>query len=139
VREEAHIIARWTGKEVAMKTSSRLPLLPVLICLCTLALPAWSAEAPAGACGAPMSRVASEAPPLASLVPLVPEDVPFAHHSPLMPQEPVSRAIIGDCCPAGGATQCPCVSGYSVRCGGPQCETGAWSCLYSVSPGRTCP
>lgn len=45
--------------------------------------------------------------------------------------DPVLRSIIGDCCPGGQPANCVPVSGYSVHCGTPHCETGEFSCLYN--------
>lgn len=44
--------------------------------------------------------------------------------------EPILEAWIGDCCPGNVAANCPPASGWRVRCGSPQCETGEYSCLY---------
>jgi hypothetical protein len=44
--------------------------------------------------------------------------------------EPILKAWIGDCCPGNNAANCPTASGWRVRCGSPQCETGEYSCLY---------
>ena len=137
-----------------MTASSRSPVLWTLLLLCSLALalPAWAADAPAvpslssGRCAAaPMcvdaDAPAVPAPPAEGVAPegVAPEEVPFENLSPVLPDsppEPLLRSIIGDCC-TGGVSQCAKVSHYSVHCGGPQCETGEYSCLYNYCP--SCP
>ena len=50
----------------------------------------------------------------------------------LLQPQPIFRAFVGDCCPPGGASQCPGDrTHWLIHCGSPQCETGGYSCLYT--------
>jgi len=50
----------------------------------------------------------------------------------LLQPKPIFRAFVGDCCPPGGASQCPGDrTHYLIHCGSPQCESGGFSCLYT--------
>ena len=59
-------------------------------------------------------------------------DNPFAGNVSIAGNpDPILRSIIGDCCPGNNPANCVPVSGYSVHCGTPHCETGEFSCLYN--------
>lgn len=98
-----------------------------LVCCCLLlAAPLAWAQAPAACQAHPTCAAAQPATQNAPASPAAPADDPLAG----IVNPPIFDSIPGGCCPAGGSSKCPKVTGrHVVGCGG-NCGNGHAACLY---------
>lgn len=114
-----------------MVSNSRFSrLFAILVFSLLLVAPVW-AQAPTPQCGTagPSTPAMQQAVPNPAAPQVSSDDSDDPLASLLTPQI-VFKSIPGDCCPSGGSSQCPKVTGYRVvGCGG-DCGTGRAACLY---------
>jgi hypothetical protein len=105
-------------------------LFSILVFALLLVAPAW-AQLPTPQCGTagPSSPAVQQAvpSPVAPQVSSGDADDPLTS---LLTPALVFKSIPGGCCPAGGSSNCPKVTGYRVVGCGADCGTGHAACLY---------